>query len=695
MQIKCGNSTDIEGAIRTGDGIDDCLYWRLVIFARRRTEKGLGIDYFGSVETQFLELVKRLLKYGANPFYYFKAREPQSPIDIACFNNHVLCQTLLTSKHVSKEVRHFVENKVEELTAFFGQGLLLDPIPRHGVRFLDDGKNPKEIPFCLTDVQHPNFASIVNKPSKNYINPSREQLSILNHALNAWERVANIVFKRVDLADKSCQIYITHRLNSEVDTDGGNQRTQLLDKYKSYVVLGTAQNVSQHSWSHQRVALHEIGHALGEHHPGKLFNMKSNNVDQIPYFKRNFDYTVMSYYRSPRGYLQDSPNARPITPMPLDIKFMQWLFGANVHANKQNDTYLFDGEKPEMQTLYDRGGVDTIDTSAYPRDVVINLDKGISYVGRSRIFIDEKTKIECVKTGDGNNLVYGNDSPNIIQTGAGNDIIFTGPGKSTLITGIGIDHVWIHPQATDITIEDCTQDVIDLTDVLKDTCLVAHVDNDGIEVTNTCTKQPATTITCGKGIGEANIVLSRTFYYFFLNSEYISIEILAGVSLGLLHVIATQLPQNKNANPLVKDISYMIFRYYLSKNMSMAHDITYSCCLNYMNKLTELEKQKKPITYKEHLKSAGNALTGFIQLGSIYLTTSLLTTFVTVGKQLLNPPIPPKKDEPRLTRWLKCSFFAIDTAIEKSMYFIPGGKFIMDALDEQEKAVIKYTQSRL
>ena len=51
------------------------------------------------------------------------------------------------------------------------------------------------------------------------------------------------------------------------------------------------------------------------------------------------------------------------TPMVYDIVALQYLYGANNNFNGENTTYTFDPETPFIKTIWDSGGVDTIDLS--------------------------------------------------------------------------------------------------------------------------------------------------------------------------------------------------------------------------------------------------------------------------------------------------------------------------------------------
>ena len=110
--------------------------------------------------------------------------------------------------------------------------------------------------------------------------------------------------------------------------------------------------------------IHETLHALGLQHPGNY-----NGVDEpgvapfLDFAEDNTNNTVMSYAGN---------NRRNATLMPLDLKALQYLYGAASHNSKDN-TYTFSrisefqdgtdswGDSGTLTTIWDSGGVDTLD----------------------------------------------------------------------------------------------------------------------------------------------------------------------------------------------------------------------------------------------------------------------------------------------------------------------------------------------
>jgi len=315
-------------------------------------------------------------------------------------------------------------------------------------------------------------------PNSNYLfqniyNFNDVQKTAIESAFNSWSNVAKINFTKLEetndvagvirvgfspniskvIGNKSAFAYMPN----SVYPSGGDiwfdiNSTELIEGNSSGVFLNSS--FSNGSFSFYTV-LHEIGHSLGLKHPfDKLLlgnTTLSNELDTITN-------TVMSY--SPISY-DDTVvglTAYPTTPMPLDIKAIQEIYGPNLTFNNGDTSYFYDDSKFYFETIWDTGGIDTINYSGN-QALTINLNNSIegNFIGKKimtygtnagdsehvvpNIFIAEGVTIENVSSGSNSDNISGNDSNNNIKGNNGHDIINSYGGDDILEGGLGNDIV--------------------------------------------------------------------------------------------------------------------------------------------------------------------------------------------------------------------------------------------------------------
>lgn len=173
-------------------------------------------------------------------------------------------------------------------------------------------------------------------------------------------------------------------------------------------------------------------------------------------------YTVMSYSSyagDGRGGYTNGTYDYAQTPMIRDIAAIQHLYGANFATRSGDTVYSWNaatGEKfvngqgqgapganKVFETLWDGGGRDTIDLSAYASKLSIDLSPGgWIHFGNSQV-----ANLGNGQTAPGNvamSLLYQGDQRSLIDNavgGAGNDLIKGNLGNNVLIGGAGDDRI--------------------------------------------------------------------------------------------------------------------------------------------------------------------------------------------------------------------------------------------------------------
>jgi Ca2+-binding RTX toxin-like protein/subtilisin-like proprotein convertase family protein len=91
-------------------------------------------------------------------------------------------------------------------------------------------------------------------------------------------------------------------------------------------------------------------------------------------------------------------------------------------------------------TLTDTGGTDVLDAGSILTASTVDLRAGnASTLAGQTLTIAAGTVIENAYTGDGNDIITGNDAANLIRSGRGNDSISAGLGNDSLFGGTGDD----------------------------------------------------------------------------------------------------------------------------------------------------------------------------------------------------------------------------------------------------------------
>lgn len=249
--------------------------------------------------------------------------------------------------------------------------------------------------------------------------------------------------------------------------------------------------------------LHETGHAMGLKHSQDA----KGAFAAIPADRDSIEYTVMSYHSyvgGPTGGYTLSSSSYPQTLMMYDIAALQVLYGANYNTNGGDTVYKWDPTTGQMSlngvgqgapvgnkifmTIWDGGGNDTYDFSAYATNLTINLAPGewsitataqLASLGNGHYAAGNVANallykgnvaslIETALGGSGSDILIGNLADNRLVGNGGNDVLDGGLGTDTAVfSGLSSNYAWSQNGDGSWTITDNRSGQPDGTDTLK------------------------------------------------------------------------------------------------------------------------------------------------------------------------------------------------------------------------------------
>lgn len=193
--------------------------------------------------------------------------------------------------------------------------------------------------------------------------------------------------------------------------------------------------------------MHEIGHALGLGHTSNSNAGTAGAVypDDALWSNDGAAISIMSYFdNGENGYYasQGFSNVAIKTPQVADIIAIGNLYGLSTTTRVGDTTYGFNNNSgrtafdatvnPNVSyTIFDSGGVDTLDYSGFATDQLINLNpEAFSNVGASvgNVVIARGVVIENAIGGSGADTLIGNSAANILSGRGGSDILTGGNG---------------------------------------------------------------------------------------------------------------------------------------------------------------------------------------------------------------------------------------------------------------------------
>ena len=280
-------------------------------------------------------------------------------------------------------------------------------------------------------------------------------------ALSHYEDVANITFqerlRNGTLQFGYAQTFADFNNDGNFEPAGGLARRPS-SSGGSVVIDRDTDDFTPGGWGFY-VWLHELGHAVGafndvtmgrnpEDQYGSSNERRNRGIDgeTLSAGQDSRKQTVMSYINHPQ-----MSGVQPKTLMLYDIAALQALYGANWNHNSGNDTYSWEEDETFIETIWDGGGIDTIDASNQTRRSIINLDAGsYSSIGSqgnnqdsfANLAIAYGATIEKARGGSGNDIIYGNNVNNTLWGNAGDDYLDGSSGHDQLYGGDGDDELY-------------------------------------------------------------------------------------------------------------------------------------------------------------------------------------------------------------------------------------------------------------
>ncbi|MHA6286994.1 M10 family metallopeptidase C-terminal domain-containing protein [Maricaulis sp. CAU 1757] len=275
--------------------------------------------------------------------------------------------------------------------------------------------------------------------------------AVARMALDLWTDVTGIIFQQVQSGGQIVFDDNDEGAYASSTVTNGHIVSATINIASDW--YGTAPSVLNSYWL--QTYIHEIGHALGLGHGGN-YNGDAEYATDALYLNDSTQMSIMSYFFPSENPNIDASFRFTLTPQIADIYAVQALYGTPTNTRAGDTVYgfnsnagraVFDANSftarnfPSI-TIFDSGGIDTLDYSGFSDNQVLDLrEGGISSIGgeTGNLIISLGTVIENAIGGSAHDVITGNAANNDLRGGAGNDTIYGGDGTDLLVGQLGND----------------------------------------------------------------------------------------------------------------------------------------------------------------------------------------------------------------------------------------------------------------
>ncbi|WP_421702411.1 M10 family metallopeptidase [Aliiroseovarius sp.] len=288
-------------------------------------------------------------------------------------------------------------------------------------------------------------------------------------AMEAWANVTGI--NMVETTSASADIVFVNDDGAGAyctwDSYSGGTIHKATVNIPSWWISGDHYELDSYSF---QTYIHEVGHALGLGHAG-IYNgtatYATDGSGSNHYLNDSWQATVMSYFSQTENTYVTGSYSYVVTPMIADILAVHDIYGTPTTIRTGDTTYgnnsnaggylddLKDSTNSVAMTIYDNGGIDTLDMSfsGANQNITLVAEQASDVAGGiGNLFIARGVEIENVIGGSGNDTLTGNDLNNELSGGSGADQMIGGEGNDTYYvdsagdrvvetSGEGTDHV--------------------------------------------------------------------------------------------------------------------------------------------------------------------------------------------------------------------------------------------------------------